>query len=66
MICRESLNPKVQGSIPCASTNMLCLRVPYDLHVVVDLLRCVTFAAFDSFAGTPNVADGPNTAEIDG
>jgi hypothetical protein len=21
-ICRESLNPKVQGSIPCASTNM--------------------------------------------
>ncbi|GAC1650250.1 MAG: hypothetical protein NVS9B11_23420 [Candidatus Dormibacteraceae bacterium] len=24
--CRETLNPKVQGSIPCASTNMLCLR----------------------------------------
>jgi hypothetical protein len=23
-ICLESLNPKVQGSIPCASTIMLC------------------------------------------
>jgi hypothetical protein len=44
-----TLNPKVQGSIPCASTNMLCLRSPKDLYVVVGLLQCVTFAAFDSF-----------------
>jgi hypothetical protein len=28
---------------------MLCPRPPCDLHVVVGLLRCVTFAAFDSF-----------------
>jgi hypothetical protein len=48
-ICRESLNPKVQGSIPCASTNMLCLRGAYDLYVVVGLPQRVTFAAFDSF-----------------
>ena len=45
----ESLNPKVQGSIPCASTKMLCLRRPCELYVVVGLPQCVTFAAFDSF-----------------
>ena len=44
-----TLNPKVQGSIPCASTNMWCLRRLYILHVVGTLLQCVTFAAFDSF-----------------
>jgi hypothetical protein len=31
------------------STNMLCLRIPCALHVVVGLPHCVTFAAFDSF-----------------
>jgi hypothetical protein len=57
---QSPLNPKVQGSIPCASTNMLCLRYIRAPHVVVRLLHCVTFAAFDSFvcscAGTPSVA----------
>jgi hypothetical protein len=44
-----TLNPKVQGSIPCASTNMWCLRLLDILHIVGTLLQCVTFAAFDSF-----------------
>ena len=43
-----TLNPKVQGSIPCASTNMLCLRRAYGLHVVAGLAHCVMFEAFDS------------------
>jgi hypothetical protein len=34
-ICRESLNPKVQGSISCASTNMLCLLARGTPHLVV-------------------------------
>jgi hypothetical protein len=46
---RRTLNPKVQGSIPCASINMLCLRSPHELYVVVGLPQCVIFAAFDSF-----------------
>ncbi|MDQ6880097.1 MAG: hypothetical protein M3082_20835, partial [Candidatus Dormibacteraeota bacterium] len=32
---------------------MWCLHSPYGLYVVVGLPQCVTFAAFDSFAGTP-------------
>ena len=50
-----TLNPKVQGSIPCASTNMVCLRSPRDLYVVVSLPQFVIFAAFDSFAGTGSI-----------
>jgi hypothetical protein len=51
-----TLNPKVQGSVPCASTNMLCLRRPaiYTLWSVcrdASSLRHLT-ASFDSFAGT--------------
>jgi hypothetical protein len=30
---QSPLNPKVQGSIPCASTNMLCLLPFTHLHV---------------------------------
>ena len=60
----------VQGSIPCASTNMLHEHqyvVPAStraLHVVVSLPHYVTFAAFDSFARTASVADARSTAEL--
>jgi len=45
----ESLNPKVQGSIPCASTNMLCDAHAFDLYVGVGIAQRVMFATFDSF-----------------
>ena len=52
MIRRESLNPKVQGSIPCASTNMLCFLLPANQYVVggPDALRhrCVIDTLFDT------------------
>jgi len=37
MIWRESLEPKVQGSIPCASTSMLCHGVSGCLSQVPDV-----------------------------
>jgi hypothetical protein len=33
MVCRESLNPKVQGSIPCASTTC-CVRAPLPIYIL--------------------------------
>jgi hypothetical protein len=38
-ICLESLNPKVQGSIPCASTNLLCPRAAGRACGVPDVSR---------------------------
>jgi hypothetical protein len=59
-ICRESLNPKVQGSIPCASTNMLCLRRP-TIYMLGSFCRDASYsqhltASFDSFASPPPFA----------
>jgi len=55
--CRKTLNPKVQGSIPCASTNMLYLRRLYDYMLWLGCrsaspLRHLT-ASFDSFIVSP-------------
>jgi hypothetical protein len=36
-LCRKTLNPKVQGSIPCASTNLLCLRASGRVSGVPDV-----------------------------
>src|SRR5690348_2724808 len=43
-----TLNPKVQGSTPCASTMIEWFASFGDLHVVVGLSRCVIGAPFDS------------------
>ena len=58
-----TLNPKVQGSIPCASTNMLCLRRPMTYMLWV-LCRAASHsrhltASFDSFATKLSVARAP-------
>jgi hypothetical protein len=70
-ICRESLNPKVQGSIPCASTNMLCLRRPtiymlWSVYRDASYLRHLT-ASFDSFgnySGTLGVGARLRTVQL--
>jgi len=41
---------------------MLCLRPPLKLHLVVGMPRCVTFAAFDSFAAQRSDAGAPQVA----
>jgi hypothetical protein len=61
----ESLNPKVQGSIPCASTSMLCLcsLTTYMLWLVcrdASPLRHLT-ASFDSFVEASSFARKPSS-----
>ncbi len=53
-ICLEALNPKVQGSTPCASTIMLCPRVSGRVSGVPDM----------STVGGPLAAKPPLTAYL--
>jgi len=56
-----ALNPKVQGSTPCASTIMRWVSAVTHPDVGVDLARCLSSAAFDTLFDTLSTAVSPRT-----
>jgi hypothetical protein len=55
-ICWESPNPEIQGSIPCASTNMLCPR-----RLQIYMLESICCGAARARANHCATAGGPQT-----